>query len=474
MGQAELTRPAGLEDQAQQLANGELKSSELVERTLSSIDQLEPQLGAFRVVRREQARAEAARADERLAAGERLPLLGVPVAIKDDVDISGETTPIGCPGEFPVKTTDCAMVRRLRDAGAIVVGKTTCPELAMLPVQDTETFGTTRNPWSREHTTGGSSGGAAAAVAAGIVPAAIGSDGAGSVRIPAAWCHLVGIKPQVGRITTWPHPEMVQALTVLGPLARTVRDAALLLDVVTGNEPGELQQPAPPSEPFRAAADRDPGNLRIALAWKHAFSWFPSKLDPEIRSAVERVAGVLGDLGHDIHEEEMKYRLIGASFMPRAMRGLVDQGYEIPDRSLLDPRVRNNLRLGKLLGGPALKAARAWQPQLERRIGEIFKHADVVIAPTTAKPPLGARSLRGLSATKTDRLVIDACPYTWPWNVLGWPGISVPAGFTQSGLPIGVQLLGPAGSEERLIALAAQLEKVERWDRLWPPVAASA
>lgn len=456
------------------LARGELKSSELIERTLSNIDQLDPQLGAFRVVRADAARAEAAQADQRLAAGERLPLLGVPVAIKDDVDISGESTPIGCPGDFPVKTADCAMVGRLQEAGAIVVGKTTCPELAMLPVQDTETFGTTRNPWSLEHTTGGSSGGAAAAVAAGIVSAAIGSDGAGSVRIPAAWCHLVGIKPQVGRIGTWPHPEMVQALTVLGPLARTVRDAALLLDAVTGNDPGELHKPAPPSEPFRAAADRDPGQLRIALAWKNAFSWFPSKLDPEIQAAVERVAGVLGDLGHDIHEQEMKYRLIGASFLPRAMRGLVDQGYEIPDRSLLDPRVRHNLTVGKLLGGLPLKASRAWQPRLERRVGEIFNHADVVIAPTTAKPPLGARSLRGLSATKTDSLVIDACPYTWPWNVLGWPGISVPAGFTKSGLPIGVQLLGPAGSEELLISLAAQLESVERWDELWPPIAAGA
>lgn len=463
------TKPVGLEEQARQLAADELSSVELIERTLAAIERTEPQLNAFRVVRREQARAEAVRADQRLNAGERLPLLGVPVAIKDDSDIVGETTPIGCPGDFPVKTESCAMVNRLQDAGAIIVGKTTCPELAMLPVQDTEEFGTTRNPWNLERTTGGSSGGAAAAVSAGVVPAAIGSDGAGSVRIPAAWCHLVGVKPQVGRITTWPHPEMVQALTVHGPLARTVRDAALLLDVASGNEAGELHKPAPPAESFRAAADRDPGRLRIALAWKHAFSWFPSKLDPEIRGAVERIAGVLGDLGHDIHEEEMKYRLIGASFLPRAMRGLRDQAYEVPDNSLLDPRVRHNLAIGKLLSGPTLKAARAWQPRLEQRIGGIFDQADVVIAPTTAKPPLGAQSLRGLSATKTDRLIIDACPYTWPWNVLGWPGISVPAGLTASGLPIGVQLLGPAGSEELLISLAAQLEAVEHWDELWPP-----
>lgn len=469
MNQQAKSVPKGLAQQAAAVASGAISASELIEHTLAAIDETEPKLNAFRVVRAEEARAEARAADEKIAAGERLPLLGVPVAIKDDTDIVGQTTPIGCPGEFPIKQKDAALVTRLRGAGAIVIGKTTCPELAMLPVQDTELFGTTRNPWDLKRTTGGSSGGAVAAISAGVIAGAIGSDGGGSVRIPAAWTHLVGIKPQVGRITTWPHREMVQGLTVHGPMARTVADAALLLDAVTGNEPGELHKPPPPSAPFRAAADREPGRLRIALAFKPPFSWFKSELDPEIEAAIRRLAGVLGDLGHEIFEEELNYRLIGANFMPRAMRGLRDQAYEVRDFSLLDPRVRQNLALGKVLSGPALAASRAWLPRIQRRVARIFERADVVIAPTTAKPPLGARALRGLSATATDRLVVDACPYAWPWNALGWPGVNVPAGLTSEGLPIGVQLLGPACSEELLISLAAQLEREERWHELWPP-----
>lgn len=462
----------GLTAQASRLASGAITSTELVEQTLSAIAETQPTLNAFRVAREDGARAEAAEADRRLAAGERLPLLGVPVAIKDDVDIVGETTEIGCPGEFPVKTEDCAMVRRLREAGAIVVGKTTCPELAMLPVQDSAARGTTRNPWSLDHTPGGSSGGLAAAVAAGIVAGGIGSDGAGSVRIPAAWTGLVGIKPQVGRISTAPHPEMVQGLTVLGPIARSVRDAALLLDVVSGNDPGDLHPCEAPAESFVSAAEREPGRLRIALAWDHSFSWFPSKLRPEVRERVDHIAGVLRELGHEVFTAGLNYRLIGACFMPRAMRGLRDAAFEVKDRSLLDPRVRQNITLGKLLSGPALAAARAWQPRLESRIGAIFDRADVVLAPTTAAPPLSAQALRGLGPTKTDRVVVGACPYTWPWNVLGWPGVNVPAGLTPDGLPVGAQLLGPASSEPLLISLAAQLENIERWQDRRPPLVA--
>lgn len=466
-------RPAGLEEQAAHLAAGRITSAELVERTLSAIAETQERLNAFRVVREEEARVEAAEADRRLAAGERLPLLGVPVAMKDDMDIVGQTTEIGCPGEFAVKTEDCAHVKRLRAAGAIIVGKTTCPEMAMLPVQDSAARGTTRNPWGLEHTPGGSSGGVAAAVAAGVVAGGIGSDGGGSVRIPAAWTHLVGIKTELGRISTWPYPEMVNGLTVMGPLARTVRDAALLLDVVSGNEPGDMHRLAPPPESFLSATERDPGRLRVALAAKPPFSWFPSKLDPQVRGPFEHIADVLRELGHEVFEEDFKYRLIGANFMPRAMNGLRKAAWEVSDHSVLDPRVRANIRLGKVLDGPFLKAARAWQPHIQRRVGSIFDRADVVLAPTTAKPPVGAQALRGLSATKTDRLVVGACPYAWPWNAMEWPGVNVPAGLTADGLPVGVQLLGPGGSEPLLISLAAQLEEIERWQEKWPPNVAS-
>ncbi len=181
-----------------------------MEQTLARIEATQATLNAFRVVCAERARADAAEADRRIAAGERLPLLGVPIAVKDDVDVAGDPTSFGCPGPFPPKQHDSEMVRRLRDAGAVIVGKTNTPEIGLYPFTEGSAFGTTRNPWSLEHTPGGSSGGSAAAVAAGIVPAATGSDGAGSVRIPASWCNLVGVKPQRGRISTWPDARVLQ------------------------------------------------------------------------------------------------------------------------------------------------------------------------------------------------------------------------------------------------------------------------
>jgi len=204
-----------LSDQVAALRAGATSSAELVESALSNIESTQGTLNAFRIVCRESAPAEAARADERLADGERLPLLGVPVAIKDDVDLAGHPTSFGCAGAFPAEREDCEMVRRLRAAGAVIVGKTNSPEVGLYPFTEGRAFGITRNPWSLDHTPGGSSGGSAAAVAAGIVAVAVGSDGAGSVRIPASWCNLVGVKPQRGRISTWPEPESFNGLTCL-------------------------------------------------------------------------------------------------------------------------------------------------------------------------------------------------------------------------------------------------------------------
>ncbi len=459
----------GLEEQARALAAGETTSVALTEAALARIDATQPALNAFRLVRREAALAEATAADVRLARGERAPLLGVPTVIKDDTDIAGSPTAFGCEGDFPVKTTDAEVVRRLRVAGAVIVGKTNTPEFGQWPFTEAPWFGATRNPWDTDYSPGGSSGGTAAAVAAGVVAAGIGSDGAGSIRIPAAWTHLVGIKPQRGRISTWPDPEAFQGLTVHGPIARTVADAAYLLDATAGAHPGDLHRPPAPSEPFRCAADREPGRLRIALSTRPPYSAFRTSLDPQLRAALAHTADVLTDLGHEVIHAEPKYGLIGLSFMPRSHAGLVLWRGRVPDPALLDRRTAANCRNGRFLGGPLLRVARAHERLLHRQVGAIFTGADVVLAPTTAQPPLRIGATDGMSGWQTDRAIVRACPYAWPWNVLGWPGINVPAGFTAEGLPIGVQLLGPAASEERLISLAAQLESVQRWYEQVPP-----
>lgn len=459
----------GLAGQARALAEGEVTSRALVEEALRRIEATRHTLNAFRWVRAEAALEEAARADRRLAAGERLPLLGVPVAVKDDMDVAGLPTAFGCPGAFPAKTEDGEAVRRLRAAGAVIVGKTNSPELGQWPFTEGPAFGATRNPWDPERTPGGSSGGSAAAVAAGLVPAALGSDGAGSVRIPAAWTHLVGIKPQRGRISTWPEGEAFNGITGHGPLARTVADAALLLHAASGNRAGDLHRPR--AVEVLSAAGRDPGRLRVALSFKPAFTGVPHRLDPGVRGAVLRVAERLAALGHEVAEADPRYGQIGPAFVPRAVAGIRDWAERTPDQALLDARTRSAARNGRLLGGRALRLARAAELPLRRRVGAIFRGHDVVLTPTTAVPAPRVGAMAGLSGWATDRAMIAACPYAWPWNLLGWPGVNVPAGLTADGLPVGAQLLGPAHSEPLLISLAAQLEADQRWYERWPRLA---
>ncbi|NUP16252.1 MAG: amidase [Streptomyces sp.] len=459
-------RAVGLAESARALADGEVTSRALVAQALARIEATQGSLNAFRVVRGEAALAEAAAADEELAAGVRRPLLGVPVAVKDDMDVAGEPTAFGCGGEFPPVAEDGEAVRRLRAAGAVIVGKTNTCELGQWPFTEGPAFGATRNPWDQEHTPGGSSGGSAAAVAAGLVPAALGSDGAGSVRIPASWTHLIGIKPQRGRISTWPRGESFQGITVNGTLARTVADAALLLDAAAGNH--DLDPHRPPKVAASEAAGREPGRLRIALSLKPPFTALPARLHPEVRARVVQLAEKLSALGHHVEEADPPYGQIGLTFIPRATAGIAEWAGAVPSPALLDPRTRSAARLGRLLNGAPLRVARRAEAVLHRRIGAFYESYDVVLAPTTAAPPPRTGALLGLGGFATDRAMIAACPYAWPWNVLGWPGVNVPAGFV-GGLPVGAQLLGPANSEELLISLAAQLEAELRWHESWPP-----
>jgi amidase len=447
------------------LATGGVSSVELVEGSLARIDAAQRDLNAFRVIRAEEALAEAEAADRRLAQGEGAPLLGVPVAIKDDVDLAGHTTQFGCGGEHRPAGRDAEIVKRLREAGAIVVGKTHAPEVGQWPFTEGPSFGATRNPWDMGHTPGGSSGGSAAAVAAGLVGGAIGSDGAGSIRIPAAWTGLVGLKPQRGRISTLPEPEAFNGLSCFGPLTRSAADAALLLDAVRGNVPADLHRPAPPSEPFAEAVARDPRPLRIALSFATPFG-VSSYVDPEHRAATETVAARLADLGHDVVPADPDYGMVGAGIIPRGMAGV--DGWvsaNCGDRANLEPRTRVQARVGRMLSGLPLRAARAAEPALRRRIGRIFSSFDLVLTPTTAKAPPKVYAQEGRGYWATSTAASATCPFCFAWNVVGWPAISVPAGLTESGLPIGAQLLGREDGEALLLEVAGSLERAAGgWD----------
>ncbi|KAA8965818.1 amidase [Mycobacterium sp.] len=451
-----------LTDQLYLLASGAVTSLELVRRSLHAIEASQSTLNAFRVVLTDSALADAAEADRRRASGQDAPLLGIPIAVKDDVDIAGVPTAFGTSGHVRDATADAEVVRRLKAAGAVIVGKTNTCELGQWPFTSGPGFGHTRNPWSPRHTPGGSSGGSAAAVAAGLVTAAIGSDGAGSVRIPAAWTHLVGIKPQRGRISTWPLPEAFNGITVNGVLARTVADAALVLDAASGNAEGDLHKPPPVRVSDHVG--RAPGPLRIAMSTRFPFTGFAARLHPEIRAALETVADQLKLLGHTVVAGNPDYGVrLAWNFLARSTSGLLEWAERLGDGVDWDPRTLANMRVGRVLSESILRNARAREAADQRRVGTIFRFVDVVLAPTTAQPPPLVDSFDTLGSLATDRAMIAACPVTWPWNVLGWPSINVPAGFTSDGLPIGVQLMGPANSEPLLVSLAAELEAVNGW-----------
>ena len=452
----------GLIEHAELLRQGERTSVDLVTAAFDRIDAIDPDLNSFKILRREAALAEAARADDELRSGRvdaRLrPLLGVPIAIKDETDVEGLPTAFGCGGTFPPATADAESVRRLKAAGAVIVGKTNACELGQWPYTEGPAFGVTRNPWNLDHSPGGSSGGSSAAVAAGLVPAALGADGGGSVRIPAAWTNLVGIKPQRGRIPTEPVIDPFNGITVLGPLARTVGDAALMLDVTAGT-----------GTQMQDATQADPGRLRIAVSTRPPFTFFRTPVDTETEARARAVGEQLASLGHDVVEVDPTYGPLIVNWAVRASVGLVDASARQPSETRYDAKTAANLKTGRRVRASGLlRPIRAIEPRLVRRVGRIFDDVDVVLTPTTALPPARIGDFADWNLSQTERHAIAACPFTWTWNATGWPGVNVPAGFTAAGLPVGAQLLGPASSEPLLLSLAAQLESEQRWQDHWP------
>jgi amidase len=252
-------------------------------------------------------------------------------------------------------------------------------------------------------------------------------------------------------------------------LARTVTDAALLLDAASGNVDGDLHKPPPVRVAQHVGVAAGP--LKIAMSLRFPFTGFRAKLHPEVHAAMERVAERLASVGHTIMEGDPDYCLrLSLSFLARSTSGLLDWADRIGDGVAFDRRTVANMRLGRVLSENALRRARHAEAAQQRRVGRIFNTVDVVLAPTTAQPPPLARAFDDLGALATDRTMIAGCPVCWPWNVLGWPSINVPAGFTTDGLPIGVQLMGPANSEPLLVSLAAELEAVSGWTSTQPEV----
>jgi amidase len=452
---------------------GEVSAPELVEAALRAID-ARADLGAFTFLDPEGALAAAAA----IAPGDPRPFAGVPTAIKDNRAVAGWPLTFGAAlfGDF-VTPGDAHLVRRLRAAGFVLVGKTTLPEYGISPTTESTRFGPTRNPWDPARTPGGSSGGAAAAVAGGLLPVAHGNDGGGSIRIPAACCGLVGLKPQRHRVSLGPAVGD-SFLVVDGMLTRTVGDTAALLDVLAGPEVGDPSWAPPPPEPFAAAAARPPGRLRIGATTVAPLPGVEPHAEAERtwREGCELLAA----LGHEVEEIEPPWTrpglldLFAASFGPAVAEGIAAAAHlagREPGPADMEPLSWMLWERARGLTAPAFLALEGELKRAARRMLVALEPYDAVLTPALAERPvaIGALTGAGPDPAETFRRSGRFTPYTAVANCTGQPAISLPLGHGADGLPTAVQLLGRPAQEGALLALAAQVQDARPWaDRLAP------
>jgi len=421
---------------------GEVTPEQVLQAHLDRIQALDPEIGAFQLVRAERALNEARDLNARADLSE-LPLAGVPVAIKDNIDVAGEPTRYGsaATSSSPASEDD-ELVKRLRRAGCIIIGKTKIPELAIWPFTESTAFGDTRNPCNTERTPGGSSGGSAAAVAALMAPLAIGSDGGGSIRIPAACCGLVGLKPGPGLVPlAGGDSEHWLGMSEYGPLARNVEDMMLMLDVL-----GRIPNPGYPRPPRP--------QLRIAISSKSPV--IGARVDPQIKQAIDKLATSLANAGHQVEQAEPPYPLnIALRFMRRWLPGIA-QDAEGLNPEQLEKRTRDMARAGRWIqrlgwGRPA--ADDSFGANME----SWFSDYDVLLTPTLAEPAVPVGKWRGKSWLMT-AFSAGNWVFTSPWNLARFPAASMPAGISADGLPIGIQLVAPPAGEDVLLSLMAEIQ----------------
>ena len=452
-------------EQARLVRAGEVSSVELVRASLDRIERLDPTLNSFVTVAAEQALATAELVD---ATPGEAPFRGVPIGVKDLAPTAGIRTTFSSRAYADyVPDFDTAVVRRIRDAGFVIVGKTNTPEFGTVAFTESELNGVTRNPWNTELTPGGSSGGAAAALAAGLVPAAHATDGGGSIRIPASCCGLFGLKPSRGRVSTAPYGAF-EGLSTSGPLARTVEDAAHLLDVLAGYEPGDPWWTPPPERPFATAPQERPPRLRIAVTTSPPIDLL---VDAECVAAVSSAAALLADLGHDVrdatppwHAPDLFDRFIAVWQVGPAL-------HPIENLSLLTPLNRGLVEAARSESAADYGRSAASLQMLARRIVSFWSDVDVVLTPTLALPPvpIGWQDAVEGAIPQLKRNT-EFTPFTAIANLTGLPAMSVPLHWTADGIPIGVQAIGPPAGDALLLALAAELETARPWADRRPPI----
>jgi amidase len=460
--------------QAELVHRGEASPKELIEAAIARIEAVNPRLDAVIRTRFDAARQEA---DGDLPDG---PFRGVPILFKDlGCMVAGEPTAFGVgPLRDLAWPVTSYLAEQFRAAGFIPLGRTNVPELGTTVTTESRSFPPARNPWDPGHSTGGSSGGSAAAVAAGMVPVAHGSDGGGSIRIPASGCGLVGLKPTRGRVSQGPLIGEAWAGGVIdGALARTVRDAAGVLDVISEPMPGDPYYAPPLPRPLAREVGADPGRLRIGVLDRPGVAGFLD--DPECRAAVAGAARLLESLGHHVEESApaamLDQELVGhfntiiaadseATF--RAFEMLL--GRPIGEDEI-EPRNAAYRRAGQALSAVAYLQSRSWLEMWTRRMAGWWDDRDLLLTPTVGAPPPELGWFTADGAREGER-VVSFMPYTAQFNMTGQPAITLPLHWTSAGLPVGVQLVAAYGREDVLIRIASQLEQAAPWSERHAPV----
>jgi amidase len=460
------------------IRGGDLSPVEITDHYLERIDRLGDQVGAFYTVTHERARQEAAAAEKTVAdtrpdeRTELPPLTGVPIPIKDLNMVAGVRMTFGS-AIFAdnVADQDDYVVAALRSAGIVITGKTATPEFGLPCYTETRVGPPARTPWDLSRSAGGSSGGAAAAVASGLAPAAQGSDGGGSIRIPSSVCGLFGIKPTRGRISGGPLLPDLAGLSIDGPIARTVADAALLLDAMSGNRLGDMYTlPAlPPGETFLGHAGREPGRLRIGRSLQHAVEG--ADVHPDCVTAYEEASALLADLGHEVED-------VALPFGPDVVPMFETLWYAMATLAPIDPAQEEQLlpltrylrERGLQVKAPELMFAQAYLQAVTRGALEALNGYDAVLSPTLASPPVPVGYFDEVDPAENFERQKRFTPYTALYNVSGQPAVSLPLHWTAAGLPIGVMLAGRMGEEATLISLSAQLEAARPWQDRHPAI----
>ena len=455
---------------AERLRSRRLSASEVVQAFLERIRRVNPSLNAYVTLDEERALREARAADERLFHAARPdPLHGVPFSVKDVVFTAGLRTTAGSRiYERYVPEKDAIAVARLRAAGAILLGKTNTPEFGYKATTENPLFGPTCNPWDMTRTAGGSSGGAAAATAAGLSPLSVGTDGGGSIRIPASFCGVFGLKPTFGRVPVLPGFGGWRTLSHTGPIARTVRDAALMFDVMAG--PHEIDRVSLPESPTSCLSELEHPRKNLRLGYSADLGF--ATVEHEVAAVVEAVLPVFEEIGHSVEKTEIALGAAKKSFETIVLveNAGANGKYLEEHRALMDEGLVKFIEAGLECRAVDYTAATRVRDDLAAKLAAFFADHDLLLTPTVAVAPFPiGQAPREMGGVKMEP--VDWIPFTYAFNLTGNPAASVPCGTTAVGLPVGLQVVGPRHADALVLNLCAQLEEARPWAHHRPALA---